>query len=671
MLPFEVPPTFTNSGFFAFLRDHRVEIDDGYLRWKDGGPALELVVRLLFGVSASTQMTTETIKAWGASQTRCKIPVSKCRMDTKPFNFRVAHKMEGRVLSVVHPRNQVSVANFYASHSATILYSTSLSAFSIRYPVSVSRFAFFKDKLHDLRLESVSAGVEEEEHEYEQLGSYFVYRKYRNIHRFFESYKYHRCEKKYGAMIHIDISKCFDSIYTHSLLWAVIGKSQTKFRIEDSKTTFGGKFDVLMQRLNQNETNGIVIGPEFSRIFAEIILQSADVELEAALAERAKLKHKVHYEVFRYVDDYFVFYNDKSTEGLFIEELQEVLKRKKLSINPAKIKTYPKPIITEITIAKERISRLMNSQIEPRVEDIFDEESGALAAKRFKCELNANRLIVRYKTIIKESGVEYGDLLNYTFAIAENKIDRLVKVYLSSDAGESDKRRLVNSIMSLLEFSFFAYSASPNVNHTIRMCRMIATTVDFLISRKFSHELKHLIFKYIHDNILEMLDKNKMSPHREVESLYLLIVLSRTGREYWLPQEAIAKNFLIKEDNITGDYSRDELLSHFSITVLLTYIKKMVRYNKLHVFLETQALSKLELVKAHWPNDAEALLLFLDLVVCPYVDPSTKLAAGSIFGLDAVRLGEIQSVNDHWFTAWGEKFDLAKELDAKRSREVY
>ena len=38
-----------------------------------------------------------------------------------------------------------------------------------------------------------------------------------------------------------------------------------------------------MQRLNYNETNGIVIGPEFSRIFAEIILQRVDKEVEKAL----------------------------------------------------------------------------------------------------------------------------------------------------------------------------------------------------------------------------------------------------------------------------------------------------------------------------------------------------------------------------------------------------
>lgn len=671
MLPFEVPPTFTNRGFFAFLRDHRIELEAGQLHWKDGGPGLDRTIGLLFGIKKSAVPATMMVKEWGASVSRRSVPLKACRMNTIPFSFRVAHRLDGRTLSVVHPRNQVQVADFYARHSALIMYYTSLSAFSIRYPVSVSRFVFFKDKLHELNLEKVPAGVEEEDREYEQIGSYFVYRKYRNIHRFFESYKYHRCEKKYNAMVQIDVSKCFDSIYTHSLPWAVMGKSETKFDLEGSKSTFGGRFDALMQQLNQNETNGIVIGPEFSRIFAEIILQSADVELERVLLARAKLKHKVDYEIFRYVDDYFVFYNDTSTELKVMEELQEILRTRKLSINSAKIKSYSKPIITEITIAKEGISALMNSQIDPCVEESTGPAPESVLVKRFKCDLNSNRLIVRYKTIIKESEVEYGDLLNYTFAILENKIDLIQKAYVESDSNDANRRRMVNSIMALLEFAFFAYSASPKVNHTIRLCRMITTSVDFVTDRTFSHDLKHLLFKFVHDNVIEMLEKNKMSTHREVESLYLLIVLPRIGREYWLPEEAIARHFLVNFDSATGSYFRTEFLSHFSITVLLSYIKKKLRYGKLRTFIQSQAIAKLEHVKVHCSNDAESLMLFFDLIVCPYVDAGTKTAAGAVFGLDAAQLLEVQGVNDHWFTAWGDRFDLAKELDAKRSREVY
>ncbi len=671
MLPFEVPPTFSNRGYYRFLRDHSVEIEKRELRWICETDALDRTMRLLFGINPSAVIAIEVVTEWGKRKTRRSVPINKCQMATIPFNFRVAHNLDGRTLSVVHPRNQVAVASFYATHSALIIYHTSVSEFSIRRPVSVSRYAYFKDKLHEERLDSV-AGLEEEDREYEQLGSYFVYRRYRNIHRFFESYKYHRSEKKYDEMVQIDVSKCFDSIYTHSLPWAVLGKDQTKFSLDESKATFGGRFDALMQNLNHKETNGILIGPEFSRIFAEIILQSVDAELISQLAEGAKLVHKVDYEIFRYVDDFFVFYNQESTKLKVFETLQDILKGMKLSINTAKVKHYQKPIITEITIAKERISALLNVEIDLVCEEEPPADLSEQPKQNLVCAINANRLIIRYKAAIKEAGVAYGDLLNYTFAIIENKIEKLFKAYVASAKSDRDRKRLSNTLLAMMEFAFFAYSASPKVNHTIRICRMITTSVDFLHAHKFPHEQKHLLFKYVHDNVIQQLEKNTMSVHREIENLYLLISLTQIGREYWLPVSVLLRHFLIEEENETGNYVRPAgFMNHFSITILLSYVKDKVRYTKLKAFVEAHIIDKLEYMKAHCPNDAETLIMLLDLVVCPYISAATKNTIGLIFSLDAAALASVQSANDQWFTAWGVKFDLGKELDAKRSREVY
>lgn len=671
MLPFEVPPTFSNRGYYHFLRNNSVEIRKGQLRWNCETAKLDWTMRLLFGISPTAVIAAEVVTEWGKQKTRRSVPLSKCKMATTPFNFRVAHNLDGRTLSVAHPRNQVAVASFYAMHSALLTYHTSVSEFSIRRPVSVSRYAYFKDKLHEERLDTI-AGVEEEDREYEQLGSYFVYKKYRNIHRFFESHDYHRCEKKYDAMVKIDVSKCFDSIYTHSLPWAILGKNQTKFSLEESKSTFGGQFDALMQELNHKETNGIIIGPEFSRIFAEIILQSIDVELLTRLADEGNLTHKVDYEIFRYVDDFVIFYNQESTQLKIFETLQEILKSKKLSINTAKIKHYQKPIITEITIAKERISTLLNEEIHPVCEEEVPSDPSTPPKQKLVCAINANRLIIRFKSAIKESGVTYGDLLNYTFAIAENKLEKLFKAYITCDKLDRDRKRLSNALLEIMEFAFFAYSASPKVNHTIRLCRMIVISVEFLHVQRLPYELKHLLFKYVHDNVMQLLEKNTMSAHREVESLYLLISLSQIGKEYWLPVSVLLRHFLIKEEVGTGDLVRPSgFMNHFSITILLSYIKDKVRYAKLKAFVEEQIIAKLEYTKAHCHDDAEMLMMLLDLVVCPYISTATKNSIGQIFGLDAAALSDVQSSNDHWFTAWGNKFDLGKELDAKRSREVY
>ena len=50
MLPFEVPPTFSNRGYYRFLRDNGVEIEKGHLRWICKTSDLDQTMRLLFGI---------------------------------------------------------------------------------------------------------------------------------------------------------------------------------------------------------------------------------------------------------------------------------------------------------------------------------------------------------------------------------------------------------------------------------------------------------------------------------------------------------------------------------------------------------------------------------------------------------------------------------------------
>ena len=44
MLPFEVPPTFSNRGYYRFLRDNSVEIEKGQLRWVCKTDALDRTI---------------------------------------------------------------------------------------------------------------------------------------------------------------------------------------------------------------------------------------------------------------------------------------------------------------------------------------------------------------------------------------------------------------------------------------------------------------------------------------------------------------------------------------------------------------------------------------------------------------------------------------------------
>src|SRR5690606_1082140 len=136
----------------------------------------------------------------------------------------------------------------------------------------------------------------------ENIASHFSYYKYSNVYRFYESKHYHRAERKFNPLIKKDISKCFDSIYTHTIAWASHTKPSIKDKLNSSNYVLTSVFDTVQRSLNYNETNGIIIGPEFSRISAELILQDVDVSLERALMRHHDLEKGRDYEIYRYVD---------------------------------------------------------------------------------------------------------------------------------------------------------------------------------------------------------------------------------------------------------------------------------------------------------------------------------------------------------------------------------
>lgn len=668
MLPFEVPPTFSNRWFYAFLGEHRVSMNEQHISWRKGDPGLELTMRLLMGVKSGSTTTEITKIEWGHTVALQRVDIKDCRLDTASFKFRVSHKRGSRQLSVAHPRNQIQVAEFYRRHAASILYYCGVSNFSIRKPVSISKYTRYMDRTHRQLLDR-SGGIEEAGREYDQYGSFFKYRAFSNIHRFFESYKYHRSEKKYDAMLSIDVSRCFDSIYTHSIEWAILGKSQAKFALKGSKGTFPSLFDKLISNLNERETNGIIIGPEFSRIFAEIILQRVDLDIETYLRDEAKLVHKRDYEAFRYVDDYHVFFNNDSTAAKFTEVAEVMLDKYKLQLNAAKSKIYTKPIITEMTIAKDRVSQLLRSEMNIELIPVEDVDADSAPINRFRAYINANRLIVQLKTAIKETNVGYGDILNYTFAVTENILQETMEMYGRSNRSYESRSSLVKAFIAVAEFMFFAYAASPRVNHTIRLVRAISNMVSFLDKADVGFELKHSALKFFHDNLFHQIEKNRTGDHLQVESLYLLCGLSCLGREYWLPEKVLASHLGI-EEAADGSFTRAGPLNHFGITVGLWYMRDKKRYTRLRGFIAAHAVGRLEQMKAHCPIDAEAIILLLDLLVCPHLDGKAKKKIGAAYGLTAKQTADVRSVSGHWFTDWGN-YDVPAALDAKRSREVY
>ena len=358
VLPYECPIIFSNRYLYRFLAKYlwvgeKQKIDN--ITWNT--------------LKQSKRLNEKDASAFAALLFGCYEqgkPISDLKHKNNalfyPYHFNIAHKAnKNRTLSIIHPYNQWQVVDFYEQYKYSILYLCNQSKYSLRKPHKVAQYFYYRDRLHRKLLGHQSDKVELFFNEYENLKTYFSYKKYSNIYKFYEDYRYQRAEKKFKHLIKFDLQSCFDSIYTHTISWATAGGAdKVKVLPGYHGSWLGDAFDNLMQSVNARETNGIVIGPEFSRIFAEIILQYIDQKVEQELLKE-KLCQKSNYECYRYVDDYFLFYNDEQDRSLFMESLTKWLKEFKLQISPSKTEEFERPFITKVTIAKQRIEHLFSN----------------------------------------------------------------------------------------------------------------------------------------------------------------------------------------------------------------------------------------------------------------------------------------------------------------------
>lgn len=660
VLPYELPVTFSNRYFYEFLIENKIELNDDTIIWEKRDLILTEIIKLLFGLNDVNSIDIS----------ERYITFRESALSTIPFNYKILHKEKDfRDLTIIHPLNQLTLIEFYEKCKELILYYCNVNPFSIRKAHKVAKLTFYKDKTH---LESLAYDqehniVEEFEKEYENLKTFFVYKRYSNIYKFYESYHYHRCEKKYNKMYKFDISNCFDSIYTHSITWALLNKGIVKDNLRRSQKTFGNKFDKLMQKLNYNETNGIIIGPEFSRIFAEIILQRID----ANVLNRLKGIYKIDYEIFRYVDDYFIFYNEERIKEDILKEYRLQLKEYKLCINDLKIESFERPIITGLTRAKQQISDLFNDNLVfKKLEN--NELDGYKIRKNedeYSLYVSSNKLITRFKIIIKEKNISYKDILNYALACIDRKVLKLVKTCNSISDKKKNEHKAVKAILEILDFTLFLYSVSPRVNTTIKLCLILSKIIKYVKNKdNINNDNKHLIFKKIYDDISLVLNKNKSVEHIQVETLYLLIMLKELGKGYRLDKNVLCDYFNIncKEKKCKNN------LNYLSIVVLLFYIENKVRYNDIKDILKVHISERFQEVRSeNKGKTTELTLLLFDLIVCPYLDMDYRKNLLDLYGInDERKKVAIINKRKYWFTKWSD-FDFGKELEAKRSEEVY
>lgn len=133
---------------------------------------------------------------------------------------------------------------------------------------------------------------------------------------------------KYKYCLVTDISRCFPSIYTHSLPWALHGKEQSKKdRNVSSAKIFGNRLDYIFRQAQDGQTTGIPVGPDHSRVAAEIVLKAVDHEFNDSDESDGFIRH---------VDDYWIGGHSQDECDRLLQKLRRQLSEYSLDINEQK-----------------------------------------------------------------------------------------------------------------------------------------------------------------------------------------------------------------------------------------------------------------------------------------------------------------------------------------------
>ena len=277
-----------------------------------------------------------------------------CNQESIPIEFFIRkNNTETRKLSIINPIGQIYVLLYYIRYDYLIINFLKKSRYSARKPAKLNKTTLnlsnIKEKIAQ-KIEEEYNHLREETLSSDELSyfysTYFSYTFIKRITDLYSSPRFNHAKQKYKYFKKLDINNFFNSIYTHSLSWAIFGNKEfsKKNRGTNKINLFGNATDKISQIINKNETNGIVVGPEFSRIIAELLLSQIDSQVYQKLEESDYYLNK-DYLIFRYVDDYFIFANSEMALVTIEEILFKEFEKYRLIVNLGKSQSQRAPFL--------------------------------------------------------------------------------------------------------------------------------------------------------------------------------------------------------------------------------------------------------------------------------------------------------------------------------------
>jgi hypothetical protein len=150
----------------------------------------------------------------------------------------------------------------------------------------------------------------------------------------------------YSHVLQTDVTNCYGSLYTHSIVWALHGLPEGKNNRKSS--LLGNKIDRHVQSSRYGQTNGIPQGSVLMDIVAELVLGYVDLNISKRLEGIDNIR------ILRYRDDYRVFSQSDRQAEIALKAISDCLRDVGMKLGATK--TSSSTNIVEASIKPEKLA---------------------------------------------------------------------------------------------------------------------------------------------------------------------------------------------------------------------------------------------------------------------------------------------------------------------------
>jgi hypothetical protein len=596
-----------------------------------------------------------------------KLVTSNPERYTIPYRYRIRlSSTASRQLSLGHPSAQYQACKFYEKYAHLIPYFCRHAEVSLRRPTRIGSAVFHLTGISEKkRYKGAAIDVLLHDRTVRNPGSFFVYEKYDRFYKFFKSTEFVELEKTFSMMRVTDISKCFSSIYSHTLAWAV--KDVQHGKENTFAGSFANDFDRLMQFSNYNETNGIPVGAEISRLFAEIVLQAADVGL-LRRAERNQLQAGRDFVIRRYIDDYIIFANSIDELDSVQRGLNDALSVFNLHLNEAKTYTIQRPLQTRKSqiVAQAAIGL---ATFRGRVSTFDEQRHVYIPAFVRSAPALVGTLVDDMKVACANAEAGYEEISPYAIGSIANTVESLIESFrLARKTPQFSLENYASAFEALLRSLYFFFTVHVTVPASYQVAKTTVLSVRFFNQNlpESADFINEVVRSLIADVIgISALHSVKMSDCVPIEIMNIVLASSELPVRF-RPEISEIRNRILT----------DETVDYFSYISLLFYygnndpsfvsdVEKQLEFR----FVE-RASPRKESHDAHF---------MLDLLACPYLSMPFRMKVWRALRKNlelpfhfVIRgptlIAEIEG--SPWFVNW-RQIDLLNHLRKKELRAVY